>query len=105
MCIHSPSEGPWSTLPSRRAHDRHVGESANELLTLLITSTRMPPLSHVHRRVLVGDIDPLDLLVGHVKDDPIALAEELQTARDDGDLINYGQNTRFCARPCRNGVL
>jgi hypothetical protein len=45
-----------------------------------------------HPCLLVADIDPFDLCIGHVEDDPIALAAELQTARDDGDMIDRARS-------------
>ena len=48
-----------------------------------------------HTHLLVADRDPLDLCIGHVEDDPIALAAELQTARDDGDMINMREPPGF----------
>jgi len=40
-------------------------------------------------------IDPLDLLVGHVEDGAIALAEQLYTSIDASHLINMGEIPGF----------
>jgi len=48
-----------------------------------------------HKRVLVGDIDPFDLCIGHVEDDPIALTAELQTPLDAINMINMREQPGF----------
>jgi hypothetical protein len=52
-------------------------------------------LRYLRGRSLVFYIDLLNLLVGHVKSEAIVLAAELQTAIDDGHMINIGEKPGF----------
>src|SRR5712691_8260945 len=56
MCIHPPAACPWSTLPSRLAPDRPVGESAHELLMLLMVAWSLDSLnlSYARHRLPLG---------------------------------------------------